>query len=114
MSLKTKLANVGMAEADCALRRASIAAAWRGFKQESERAATPGRVIGAGLVVGFVSGLRGSGSGGAGSALGGKLVGMLLEGAFAGFSAELAAGAAAADVEKGADAEDSRQAANRG
>jgi hypothetical protein len=96
MSIRSKLAVVSVAEADCALRRANISAAWRGFKQESERAATPGRVVGAGLIAGFLSGLGGGGSKGAGSALGGKLFGMLLENALAGVSGALAAGAAAA------------------
>ncbi len=114
MSIRTKLAVVSLAEADCALRRATVTASWRGLKQEAERAATPGRVLGAGLATGFISGLRGSGSHGSGSAIGGKLIGMLLETVFASFTAAMAAGAAAADVEDGAAAADSHPATDRG
>jgi hypothetical protein len=107
MSIKAKLAVVSLAEADCAVRRATVAAAWRGLKQEGERAATPGRVVGAGLIAGFVSGLAGSGSKGPGSAIGGKLFAMLLEGGLSSFTAAMAAGAAVGDVQQGADAADS-------
>jgi hypothetical protein len=99
MSIKAKLAVVSLAEADCAVRRATIGAAWRGFKQESERAATPGRVVGAGLIAGFLSGLRGPASKGSGSAIGGKLIGMLLEGVLANMGTALAAGMGAATAE---------------
>lgn len=98
MSIRSKLAIVNVAEADCALRRAGVGAAWRGLKQEAERAATPGRVLGVGLVAGFISGLRGRASA-AGSPLGGKLMSMLMEGALASFSTAMAAGAAAAAAE---------------
>jgi len=114
MSIRTKLAVVDMAEADCAVRRATIAAAWRGLKQESERAATPGRIVGAGLVAGFLSGLPGSGAKGPGLALGDKLFGMALEGAFASISAVFAAGNAAANFEQGAAAAESLSSAERG
>jgi hypothetical protein len=109
MSLRTKLAVVSIAEADCAVRRAAIAASWRGFKQEAELAATPRRVVVAGLAAGFLSGLPGGGSkGGSGSLLGGKLLGMLIDSAFASVGAAIAAGAAAAGDGAETDAADSR------
>ncbi len=89
MSIRTCLAVVSIAEADVALRRAGVKAAWRGFKQETERAATPGRILGAGLIAGFASGVREPG--GVGSSLGGKAFGLLLNSAFASFSAAMAA-----------------------
>lgn len=97
MSISTKLALVNLAEADCALRRANVTAAWRGLKLETERAATPGRIVGAGLIAGFLSGFRKSSSR-TGLPLGGKLFGLLIDGAFASFSAAMAAGAAAVDA----------------
>jgi hypothetical protein len=90
MSIRTCLAVVSIAETDVALHRAGVKAAWRGFKQQSERAATPGRIIGAGLITGFLSGLRQPGTG-AGASLGGKAFGLLLNSAFASFSAAMAA-----------------------
>ena len=99
MSIKGKLAVVDAAEADCAAHRLAVNRAWSRLKQETERAATPGRVIGAGLIAGFVSGLRAPAAG-SGSPLGGKLFGMLLDGAFAGFGSAMAAGAAAAETEQ--------------
>jgi hypothetical protein len=98
MSIRTSLANVRIAEADVAVRRAGIVAAWRGLKQETERAATPGRVIGAGLIAGFLSGLR-SPSASTSVPLGDKLFGMLIDSAFAGIGAAMAAGVAAAEVQ---------------
>jgi hypothetical protein len=95
VSLRAKLAIVDAAEADCAVRRAAITASWRGFKQEAEAAATPGRVIVTGLVTGFLAGLPRIGKGG-GSLLGGKLFGAVLETAFTSISAAIAAGTAAA------------------
>jgi hypothetical protein len=114
MSIRTKLSVLGMAEADCAVRRASVAAAWRGLKQESERAATPGRIVGAGLVAGFLSGLPGSGSKSSGFAIGDKLFGMALEGAFASIGAMFAADTATADVLQGAAAAGSQSVADHG
>jgi len=114
MSIRTKLSVLGMAEADCALRRASITAAWRGLKLESERAATPGRIVGAGLVAGFLSGLPGSGSKGPGFAIGDKLFGMALEGAFASISAVFAGETLAANAEQAAAAAESQSIADRG
>lgn len=114
MSLQTKLAVLGIAEADCALRRATVKAAWRGFKQESERAATPGRIVGAGLIAGFLSGFPRSGSKGAGFAIGDKLFGMVLQGAFASFTAALAADTAKTNVEQGAAAANPQSVADPG
>ena len=99
MSIKAKLAIVDAAEADSAAHRVAVTSAWDRLKQETERAATPGRVLGAGLIAGFVSGLR-TPTVGSGSPLGGKLFGLLLDGAIASFSAAMAAGAAAADAEQ--------------
>lgn len=113
-SIQTKLSVLGIAEADCALRRATVKAAWRGFKQESERVATPGRIVGAGLVAGFLSGLPGSGSKGSGFAIGDKLFGMVLQGAFASFTAAFAADTAKDNVEQGAAAADPQSVADRG
>jgi hypothetical protein len=96
MSLRTKFAVVRLAEADCAVRRAAISASWRGFRQQSELAATPRRVVLVGLIAGFLSGLPRIGAKGSGSLLGGKLTGMLMDSAFASLSAAIAAGAAAA------------------
>ncbi|HEY2347185.1 MAG TPA: hypothetical protein VGH80_15140 [Xanthomonadaceae bacterium] len=98
MSVHAKLAVVRVAEADCAIKRADIGASWRGFKQEAGLAATPGRVIVAGLVAGFLAGLPRLGAG-TGSLLGGKLVEMLMDGAFANLGAAIAAGAAMANAE---------------
>ena len=95
MSIRSKLDVVNIAAADCALRRANVTAAWRGLKQETERAATPGRVIGAGLIAGFVSGLRKSPAA-ASVPLGDKLFNMLIDTAFASFGAAITAGVAAA------------------
>jgi len=114
MSIRTKLSVVGMAEADCALRRAAITAAWRGLKQESERAATPGRIVGAGLVAGFLSGLPGSGSKGGGFAIGDKVFGAVLQGVVASIGAAFAADTATADVERGAAAADPQPVADQG
>jgi F0F1-type ATP synthase membrane subunit c/vacuolar-type H+-ATPase subunit K len=107
MSIRSSLANVRIAEADLALHRAGISAAWRGLKQETERAATPGRVIGAGLIAGFVSGLR-SPSASTSVPLGDKLFGALIDTAFAGFGAAMAAGAAAAEAQDESIATNSR------
>jgi hypothetical protein len=98
MSIRTSLANVRIAEADVAVHRADIVAAWRGLKQETERAATPGRVIGAGLIAGFVSGLR-SPSTSNSKPLGDKLFDMLVDTAFTGIGAAIAAGVAAAEAQ---------------
>jgi len=114
MSIRTKLSVVGMAEADCAQRRANITAAWRGLKQESERAATPGRIVGAGLAAGFLSGLPGSGTKGSGFAIGDKLFSAVLQGAITSISAAFAAETAAADVEQGAAAAESHSVADHG
>ena len=97
MSLRTKLAVVRVAEADCAIRRAAIGASWRGFKRQAELVATPRRVVVAGLAAGFLSGLPRLGSKASGSLLGGKLLGMLIDSAFASVSAAIAAGVAAAE-----------------
>ena len=97
MSLRGKLAVVHRAEADCAVKRAEIGASWHGFKEQSGLAATPRRIVVAGLVAGFLAGLPRLGKG-SGSLLGGKLVEMLVEGAFANLGAVIA-GAAAADAE---------------
>jgi hypothetical protein len=100
MNMKTKLAAVDAAQADSASRRVAVATAWTRLRLETARAATPGRILGAGLIAGFVSGLRGgSGAKTAGSQIGGKLFSVLVDGAFATFGAALAAGAAAADAE---------------
>jgi len=101
-TIQTKRSILGIAEADCALRRATVKAAWRGLKHESERAATPGRIVGAGLVAGFLSGLPGSGSKGPGLAIGDKLFGMALQGAFASLTAAFAADTATTNVAQGA------------
>lgn len=93
MSITTSLAVVRIAEADVALHRAGVLAAWRGFKYEAERAATPGRVIGAGLIAGFLSGLRKSPAGNS-IPLGDKLFRAVLDSLFSGFSAAMAAGVA--------------------
>lgn len=102
MSIKTKLSVLHNAEADCALRRATVKAAWRGFKHEGERAATPGRIVAVGLVAGFLSGLPGPGSRSPGFAIGDKLFGMALQGAFASISAAFAADTATSNVAQGA------------
>ena len=102
--IQKKLDVLALAEAECALRRATVTAAWRGFKQQSEIAATPGRIVGAGLIVGFLSGLRRST--GSGFAIGDKLFGMALQGAFAAFSAAAAADTATENVAQGAAAVD--------
>lgn len=99
MSIKARLAIVDAAAADSAARRIAVTSAWNKLKQETERAATPGRVLGAGLIAGFVSGLR-TPAAGSGSPLGGKLFGLLLDGAFASFSGAMAAGATAANAEQ--------------
>jgi len=114
MSIRTKLSVLGMAEADCAQRRAAITAAWRGLKQESERAATPGRIVGAGLLAGFLSGFPGSGSKDSGFKIGDKLFGAVLQGVIASISAAFAADTATADVERGADAAESQPVADHG
>ena len=98
MSIRSSLSNVRIAETDVALHRAGISAAWRGLKRDTERAATPGRVIGAGLIAGFLSGLR-SPSAKNGMPFGDKLLGMLIDGAFAGFGAAMAAGSAGAEAQ---------------
>lgn len=99
MSIKSRRALVDAAAADCAARRSVVIGAWNALKRETGRAATPGRVLGAGLIAGFISGLR-TPAAASGSALGGKLFGMLLDGAFASFSGAMAAGAAAAAAEQ--------------
>lgn len=103
MSIRTSRAVVSIAEADVALHRAGVIAAWRGFKHEAERAATPSRVIGAGLIAGFISGLRSS-SAGRGLPIGDKLFGAVIDSLFAGFSAAMAAGVAADEGAAGANA----------
>lgn len=103
---------LALAEAECALRRAAVIAAWRGFKQQSEMAATPGRIVGAGLVAGFLGGLRRSN--GSGLGIGDKLFGMALQGAFAAFSAAAAADTATENVAQGAAAVDPNSAPHQG
>ena len=114
MSIRTKLSVLGMAEADCAQRRAAITAAWRGLKYESERAATPGRIVGAGLAAGFLSGLPGSVSKGSGFAIGDKLFSAVLQGAIASIGAAFTTEAAAADFEEGVAAAESHSVADHG
>jgi len=99
-AIRTKLAVLKDAEAECAVRRAAVTASWRGFKQQFEAAATPKRVVVAGLAAGFVAGLPSVGEKSAG-ALGGKLLGMVLEAAFTSISAAVAAGAGAASAQPG-------------
>ncbi len=99
MSIRTCLAVVSIAEADVALHRAGVKAAWRGFKQETKRAATPGRILGAGLLAGFVSGI--GEPGGSGTSLGGKIFGLLLNSGFASFGAAMAAETVSAGAQPG-------------
>ena len=101
MSIRTSRAVVSIAEADVALHRAGVTAAWRGFKHEAERAATPGRVIGAGLIAGFLSGLH-KPSASNRIPFGDKLLSAVIDSLFAGFSAAIAAGVASAEVQDGA------------
>ena len=98
MSLRVKLATVDAAEADCAVRRAAVTASWRGFKREAGLAATPRRVIVAGLATGFLAGLPRLGGANGGSLLGGKLLGVALDTVIASISGAIGAGAAAANT----------------
>ena len=98
MSVRAKLAVVRVAEADCAVKRAAIGASWRGFKEQSALVATPPRIVVAGLVAGFLAGLPRLGKG-TGSLLGGKLLEMFMDGAFAQLGAAIAAGVATAAAE---------------
>ncbi len=95
MSLKASIAAVAAASADNARQRALATTAWNKLKEETERATTPGRVLGAGLIAGFVSGLRSPRTSG-GVPIGDKVFNMLVDTAFASFGAAMAAGAAAA------------------
>lgn len=97
MSLRAKLEVVRIVEADCAVRRAAIGASWRGFKNEAALAATPKRVVISGLVAGFLAGLPNLGKG-SGSLLGGKLLDLLMDSAFANIGAAIGAGVAAAQA----------------
>jgi hypothetical protein len=110
MSIRSRRSIVRIAEADVALHRAGIIAAWRGFKSEAERAATPGRVIGAGLIAGFVSGLGSPPTANIVSPLRDRVFAMLVDTAFAGFGAAIAAGAAAAEAHDAPAAADARAA----
>ncbi|MEP6908716.1 MAG: hypothetical protein ABI858_12165 [Pseudoxanthomonas sp.] len=102
MSIKKKLAIVAAAESDCALRRATVGAAWRGLKQKTEIAATPPRIVIAGLALGFLGGLGTSGGSNSGSPLIGKLISGLVESGVTSAVAALSAGMAAASVQDAA------------
>ena len=95
---------VAKAEADCGQCRKRAAAAWSDFQQESALAATPRRVLVAGLVAGFVAVVcAGRNKSGSGSPVAGKLIEMLMDSAFATLGAAISAGAAAAAEEDIAD-----------
>ncbi len=102
MSIKQKLAIVAAAEADCALRLATVHAAWRGLKRKTEIAATPPRIVVSGLALGFLGGLGTSGGSGSSSSLVGKLVAGLVESGVTSAVAALSAGMAAASVQDAA------------
>ena len=95
MSLREKQTALVRAARTCAQRRDEATAAWDKFKDDTERAATPARIVGAGLVAGFVSGLAAP-SGNYAAPLGEKLFRTLLDSAFANVGAAFAVGIAAA------------------
>ncbi len=95
MSLRYRQLTLARATRECAQRRAQVLDAWQQFKDDTERAATPARIVGAGLVAGFVSGLVAP-SGNFAAPLGEKLFRTLLDSAFANVGAAFAAGIAAA------------------
>jgi hypothetical protein len=82
MSLRDRRLALAHAARECAQRREEATAAWTRFKYDTERAATPGRIVGAGLVAGFVSGVAAP-SGSYAAPLGEKLFRALLDSAFA-------------------------------
>jgi hypothetical protein len=95
MSLRDRQLALARATRECAQRRAQAHDAWQQFKDDTERAATPARIVGAGLVAGFVGGLAAP-SGSYAAPLGEKLFRTLLDSAFANVGAAFAAGLAAA------------------
>jgi hypothetical protein len=95
MSLHDRQLALARAARECTRRRDEATAAWSKFRTDTERAATPGRIVGAGLVAGFVSGLAAP-SGRYAAPLGEKLFRTLLDSAFANVGAAFAAGIAAA------------------
>lgn len=95
MSLRNRQQDLARAERVCAQRRAQARDAWRAFKDDSARAATPARIVGAGLIAGFVGGLAAP-TGAIAAPLGEKLFRSLLDSAFANVGAAFAAGLAAA------------------
>lgn len=102
MSIQQKLAIVAAAESDCALRRATVSAAWRGLKKKTEVAATPPRIIISGLALGFLGGLSTAGNSNSGTPLVGKLISGLVESGVTSAIAALSAGMAAASVQDAA------------
>ena len=95
MSLRDRQLALARAARECTQRRLDATQAWNRFKDDTERAATPGRIVGAGLVAGFVSGVAAP-SGSYAAPLGEKLFRALLDSAFANVGAAFAAGIAAA------------------
>ncbi|MBS0195003.1 MAG: hypothetical protein JSR34_12270 [Proteobacteria bacterium] len=101
MSLRARREAVRAAQAECARRRAAIDVAWDHLKDETTAAASPERIVIAGVLAGFLAGFPGGGQSG-GSLLGGKLIEAVVDGAFAHLGAAFSAGAAAAHDEPSA------------
>jgi hypothetical protein len=95
MRLRARQLALARAARECTRRREDAMAAWDRFKHDTEHAATPGRIIGAGLVAGFANGLAAPKASYA-APLGEKLFRALLDSAFANVGAAFAAGLAAA------------------
>jgi hypothetical protein len=92
--IEERLAKVKAAEVDC--ERAGLAArnSWQSLKSQAKDAATPWRIVGVGVVLGFLAG-RGNADGTATAKLFGSLAQSLVTMLTAGATAGVAAGAAA-------------------
>lgn len=99
MSLRRRQREVQAAVAACAEQRRLGAAAWDAVKVEIGKAASPGRVLGVGLLGGFLAGVLTPAAKASDAGLGGRLLRLLLDGAFGELRAAIAAGAAMAEAE---------------
>ena len=94
MSLRARQLARDRAARACARSHAEAMVAWSQFKDDTGRAATPARIVGAGLIAGLVSGLAAP-TGNYAAPLGEKLFRVLLDSAFGNLGAAFAAGLAA-------------------
>lgn len=109
MSLRHRHDALRAAQAAHLAQREAAATAWRGLKAEVENGLTPGRVLGVGLLGGFLAGLATPAGKPSSGGLFARLLRLLLDGTFNEVRAAMAAGAAMAQADPGVARGDDRQ-----